>query len=213
MLYIANPCHDLVRRAMSEQRLGCITTPAQGNRVPDGAWWCADNGKFGNGWPGFDAWYSWLGRKADRVGRERMLFATAPDVVGDALATMQESLIWLGRVRRLDIPVAFVAQDGCTARTLTPWGQFDVLFLGGTDEFKLGPEGAAMCRQAHARGVPIHMGRVNSKKRIKYALDLGCRSVDGTYLAFGPVKNLGRLSRWYCELGLPHFNDWQENAA
>jgi hypothetical protein len=97
-----------------------------------------------------------------------------------------------------------VAQDGCTDQPhLIPWGEFDVLFLGGTDDFKLGRDAAAVSGEANSRGVPIHMGRVNSLRRLRIASSLDCASVDGTYLAFGPDKNLPRLLRWLDQVHLP----------
>jgi hypothetical protein len=40
------------------------------------------------------------------------------------------------------------------------------------------------------------MGRVNSWKRIKYADTIGCDSVDGTFVAFGPDVNLPKVKAW-----------------
>jgi hypothetical protein len=44
------------------------------------------------------------------------------------------------------------------------------------------------------------MGRVNSQERLRYARHIGCDSVDGTYLAFGPDRNLPRLLGWMAEV-------------
>lgn len=44
------------------------------------------------------------------------------------------------------------------------------------------------------------MGRVNSRTRLGIAEWFGCDSADGTYLAYGPDKNLPRLLRWLDEL-------------
>lgn len=204
-MYIGTPSSPAIRAEMSAGRLACMTTPEQGNLVPPGAWWAADNGKFGKGWPGHQEWFAWLSAKIKVADPARCLFASAPDVVGDAVASLPEALPWLAPVRALGIPVAFVAQDGCAGPDLIPWGRFDVLFLGGTDEFKLGREGALVARLGVLRGVPVHMGRVNSRKRLKYAIEMHCATVDGTYLAFGPEKNLARLARWHGELGLENF--------
>ncbi|MCZ4607361.1 hypothetical protein O3S80_27075 [Streptomyces sp. Lzd4kr] len=46
-----------------------MTTPAQGNVIPAGALYACDNGKFGKGWPGADAWFAWLKATIDRYGR------------------------------------------------------------------------------------------------------------------------------------------------
>lgn len=40
------------------------------------------------------------------------------------------------------------------------------------------------------------MGRVNSLRRLRHAAAIGCDSADGTYLAFGPDRNLPRLLDW-----------------
>ena len=176
---------------MQDGLIDCIVTPKQGNRVPD-ATFCADNGKFGEGWPGAEAWFDWL----STLPASRCTFAVAPDVVGDAGATLSASVPWLARVRGLGLPVAFVAQDGSESVDMIPWSDFDVLFLGGSTDWKLGPAARGLAAEAVARGKRVHMGRVNSLRRLLYAQQIGCSSVDGTYLIFGPDKNLARLLGW-----------------
>ncbi|MGW7570764.1 hypothetical protein ACWGJV_31390 [Streptomyces tendae] len=88
-----------------------MTTPAQGNVIPPGALYACDNGKFGKGWPGEQAWFSWLTATVDRYGPGLCLWAVAPDVPMDAAATLAESLPWLEPIRALGIPAAFAAQD------------------------------------------------------------------------------------------------------
>lgn len=194
MIYFGNPSSAKVREAMQRGEFGCIVTPGQGNVVPDGVTWCADNGCYGKGWPGLDRWLKWIKNKAPA---DLCQFAAAPDVVGDAAATVERSAPVLPLIRGLGLPAAFVAQDGCTARPgLVPWGDFDVLFLGGSDEFKIGPEGEEISAQAVERGVWVHMGRVSSMKRLRIAWRFGCSSVDGTYLKFGPDKNAARMHRF-----------------
>jgi hypothetical protein len=91
-----------------------------------------------------------------------------------------------------------VAQDGWQDET-TPWDEFDVLFVGGSTEFKLGL-GAHAIAAAQARRKWVHMGRVNSYKRLRVAAALGCDSADGTFLKFGPDVNEPRLLRWLAQL-------------
>lgn len=171
-----------------------IATPKQGNRLPAGVTWSADNGRYGKGWPGVDRWLAWLDTYTPEE-RARCLFAVAPDVVGDAAATLAESLPWLPEIRALGYPSAFVAQDGLEALPI-PWDSFDVLFIGGTTEWKLGPHARHLAYVAKRRGKWVHMGRVNSERRFKYAAAIGCDSADGTFLAFGPDVNLPRLMAW-----------------
>ena len=192
MLYFANPTGAAVA-AMRDGLLGYIDTPKQGNRRPAGVTWCADNGRFGKGWPGSDAWLSWL--QANAHDAHTCAFATAPDVVGDAAATLAESLPWLPRIRALGYPAALVAQDGLEALTV-PWDAFDVLFIGGSTEWKLGPHARALTAEAKRWGKRVHMGRVNSERRYRYAAAIGCDSADGTYLTFGPDVNLPNVLAW-----------------
>jgi hypothetical protein len=179
--------------AMQDQRLGFIDTPAQGNKRPAGLVWCADNGCFGKGYPGDEKWLAWLEKNAGDASM--CLFATAPDVVGDAAATLERSLPFLPKIRGLGYPAALVAQDGLEDLEV-PWDSFDVLFIGGSTEWKLGPAARKLIRKAKAMGKWVHMGRVNSERRYRYAHEMGCDSVDGTYLTFGPDTNLPKLLAW-----------------
>jgi hypothetical protein len=196
VLYFANPSTPKVREAMSAGLIGMIATPKQGNRIPVGATWCADNGVFGKGWVGDDKFLRWL-KDYTQGERERCVFVVAPDVVADAAATLKRSAPWLPTIRDLGYPVAFVAQDGLEdIEDLVPWGEFDVLFIGGSTEWKLGPHARYFVSEAKARGKRVHMGRVNSNRRFQYAGHLGCDSVDGTYITFGPDVNLPKVRRW-----------------
>lgn len=184
---------------MRAGQIGCMTTPAQGNVIPDGALYACDNGRFGKGWPGATEWYAWLTRTVARYGADRCLWAVAPDVPLDAAATLAESLPWISRIRELGIPVAFAAQDGCELLGL-PWADIDVLFIAGSTEWKIGPAAEELAREARARGKAVHIGRVNSRRRLRIAARFGCDTADGTYLAFGPDVNLSRLAGWMSEL-------------
>lgn len=195
VLYMSTPSGPEVSAAMSVGEFGCMTTPAQGNLLPDGCWWGADNGKFGKGWPGPEAWYLWLKDTVKRYGTERCLFAVAPDVPFDAYGTLHESRPWLPLIRDLGIPVAFAAQNG-SEDGLIPWGEFDALFLAGDDDWKTGEIALALATEAKDRGLWVHMGRVNTLKRLKRANSFACDSADGTTFAWGPDINLARMRRW-----------------
>lgn len=178
---------------MRAGRLSAIHTPMQGNRSLDGVPWCADNGVFGKGYPGDDKWWAWLVQHAHRA--DSCVFAVAPDVVGDAAATLARSMPWLPRIRGLGYAAAFVAQDGLEDLTV-PWDDFDVLFIGGTTAWKLGAAARAVAADATARGKHVHMGRVNSLRRLAYAEYIGCDSADGTFIAFAPDVNLPAMVGW-----------------
>jgi hypothetical protein len=184
---------------MSQGLLDCMTTPAQGNRIPDGAMYACDNGKFGKGWPGAEAWFDWLTATVEEYGADRCLWAVAPDVPFDAAGTLAESLPWLAKIRALGIPAAFAAQDG-SENDLIPWGAFDVLFLAGSTEWKESPAAGRLAAEAKRLGLDVHMGRVNSRRRMTIASTFGCDSADGTYLAFGPDANLPKVLGWLTEV-------------
>lgn len=194
MLYLtgsgSREVRSLIRRGAA---LGMMLTPRSETNYHGGAW-AADSGCFNaKTYVGDQAYYAWLQRR--RGDAETCLFVSAPDVVGDHAATLARSVPWFPRIRALGFPVAFVGQDGATVETV-PWGDFDWLFIGGTTEWKLGADARALIAHAKTLGTHVHMGRVNSEKRLRYAKFLGCDTADGTFLAFGPDVNLPRVLSW-----------------
>ena len=119
------------------------------------------------------------------------LFATAPDVVADAHATLAKFPAWCDTIRGLGLPVALVAQDGLENEAI-PWQGFDALFIGGSTTWKLGQAARDIIREAQSRGKWVHMGRVNGNTRLSYAWKLGVDSVDGTGWAMYPDKHIRR---------------------
>lgn len=198
MLYLANPTGDRsVHAAMRSGLIGFIDTPRQGNIRPEGVTWCADNGCFGKGYPGDNAWIEWLSREA--VDAKTCLFATAPDVVGEGRKSLARSLPFLPAIRELGYKAALVGQDGMEGIDL-PWDEFDTFFIGGSTEWKLSEAAKQLAKQALSEGKQVHMGRVNSKRRMRLAHSWGCNSVDGTKLCFGPSVSLKLILRWSAEL-------------
>lgn len=203
MIYLANPSTPAIRSAIAGRRLAAIMSPAQGNRLPPPpALFALDNGcgpgkdgQPGTGYPGDRAYLELLSRMSAR-GRERCLFAVAPDVLGDAAATIERSARFVYKIRGwFGLPVALVAQDGLEGLDV-PWTWFDVLFIGGSTAWKLGPAARSLTAEAKARGKRVHMGRVNSLRRLRYAEAIGCDSADGTFLTYGPSVNLPVVLGW-----------------
>jgi hypothetical protein len=178
---------------MRDGLIGAIATPAQGNRLDGLPMWVADNGCFGKGYPGDAEYLGWLASLSHIA--DRCWFAVAPDVVGDAAATLERSRPFLAPIRALGYRVAFVAQNGLEDLDV-PWDELDVLFIGGDTAWKLGPAARELAADARRKGKDVHMGRVNSLRRYRYAEAIGCTSVDGTFLAFGPDVNLPELLSW-----------------
>jgi hypothetical protein len=141
--------------------------------------WAADNDCF-NGGLDAAAYFDMLDALRDRAPVGDCLFVTVPDAVADPIGTLRGWLRWSEGVRRRGLPLGFVAQDGCERGLVPPWWSFDALFVGGSTEWKLGPDAERLVREAKERGKWVHVGRVNSAKRIAYAASIGCDSVDGT---------------------------------
>jgi hypothetical protein len=123
----------------------------------------------------------------DRIkGLPGCRFVTVPDVVGDAHATAVAFEKWAPALERRGLPVALVLQDGLEAPELAEWlertwHRLDAVFVGGSTEWKLGPEARRIVREAKRRGKWVHWGRVNTQRRIDYVIGTGaCDSMDGS---------------------------------
>ena len=185
----------------------------------------ADNGFYGLGaksdpTPELEAeaiarWRTWIAGVVAPL-RERCLFVTIPDVlrwitvdgrripVGDAEATLARFHVHAAEARSFGLPVALVLQDGIELEAdglvagdeRVTWSDVDAVFVGGSDDFKLGPVAEAICREARRRGLWAHVGRVNSWKRLARVRGYS-DSVDGTFLRFGRKgENFPRLTAW-----------------
>jgi hypothetical protein len=184
------------------KHMGFMRTPMMGNRVERGPAWGADTGCFSKkGVRAFkeEKYLAWLSRQDAAT----CLFATAPDRVGDSAETIKLSLPVLPKIRALGLPAAFILQEGAEfdAALRPAWSEFDVLFIGGeTEEWKLSKGVAALVREAKARGKWVHMGRVNTLGRYRGAMAMGCDSVDGTMIAWGPSVNIPKLRGWQAKM-------------
>jgi hypothetical protein len=197
VIYYANPSTDAIRDEMSRGGLGCIITPKQGNRTfTDDGWdTIADNGCFSAKWTAA-TWWPWL-LDQDR----RVRFAVAPDVFDPTGAPCHDATLdrwreWGPKMERHGFTPAFVCQVGATPDNVP---DAPVLFLGGTTEWKLGLDAWAITAAAKGEGRWVHMGRVNSRRRMVTAIEMGVDSCDGTFLTFGPDINLPRLLRYLAD--------------
>lgn len=171
-------------------RAGCRS---HGRRHLNRTLWAADNGCFANPDLNVDDYLAWL--RDLSAFQETCLFATAPDVVGDAQTTWERSEPVLPKLRELGYAAALVAQDGIENSRIQ-WHAFDCLFIGGTTEWKLSGDAFSIIKEALSLGKWVHMGRVNSFRRLLRARYYGCHSTDGTQLSFAPDRRLEQLERW-----------------
>lgn len=111
------------------------------------------------------------------IDRTHLMFVTVPDVPCDHAGTLTRFRLWYNVLNWYGLPKAFVIQNG--AKDI-PWDDMEALFVGGDTAWKLGMEAARLVGEAKQRGKWVHMGRVNSIKRMRYAMSIGCDSVDGT---------------------------------
>jgi len=140
--------------------------------VDNGAWSCYQQ-KLPFDSDGFRSLVEAYGPGAD--------FVVVPDKVMEGEKSLEFSLSWMDRlkgVRLLLLPV----QDGMTADNVGAVLQQHPslgIFLGGSTDWKLATmQGWGMV--AHAFGRYYHVGRVNSRKRIRMCQHAGAHSVDGT---------------------------------
>lgn len=143
-------------------------------------------------------------RMLDRiVGLPGCRFVTVPDVVADSTRTLELFDVWAPELERRQLPVALVAQDGLEDRVdAVAWHRLDALFVGGSTEWKEGPAAADLAREARSRGLWVHWGRVNTKRRHDLIAATGAAdSFDGSKFA--------RFRRTYLDVGL----EWARAAT
>lgn len=168
------------------ESFGVLTSPNHSitSAIKAGALWAADNGAFTKG---FDpSWYfPWL--ESMTPYRDKCLFVVVPDVVGDAIQTLDNYRYW--SLRFDGWPLAFAAQDGQENLPLPNY--FDTLFIGGSTEWKEGGGAIECIRRAQSLRKHIHIGRVNWKRRYSLFNVLDGSAVftcDGTRTRFDGKK-------------------------
>lgn len=183
--------------------LGVLVTPQTGNRLCALPYpWAADNAAFSA--PDDDKFWKLC---IDSWGMDRHcppLWVAVPDVVADHQATRRLFDDWTSHWRyeigTIPFPLSFVLQDGCTADEV-PWDEIDAVFVGGSTKFKL-RESEPLIREAKLQQKLVHIGRVNTMQRLRFAFDVGADTVDGTSFSMFPktyippaVQYLRRLSK------------------
>lgn len=118
---------------------------------------------------------TWEGMLRD-AEEHRPLFVTLPDIVGDALRTLE--LFDEFELMTNGLPRALVLQDGIGSHRI-PWPKIDAVFVGGSDNFKFSAEALNACKAAKFLGKWVHVGRVNTAHRVRNWLGLA-DSIDGS---------------------------------
>jgi hypothetical protein len=181
--------------------IGFMATPKSGVLLAaDGRPWAGDNGAY-TGRFDEDRFFDYLDKMLEY--QDTCLFITCPDVLENPLATLELYGVYSDRIRNMGYKVAFVCQDGQENYEIP---DCDAIFIGGSTKWKLG-KGADICiKAAKERGLWVHVGRVNTRKRILHFRMRGVDSVDGTCIAFGPDVNIPKIEKWMKERVL--FDDY-----
>jgi hypothetical protein len=175
-------------------RLGLLLGPGKAfvrSMLGEGMPYAADNACF----VGLDR-RAFLMMLGELVGREPApLFVTMPDVVGDPKETLRRFGVWQPVAKDLGLKVALVGQDGLRRQDV-PWDDADAYFVGGTDAWKESRESCLLALEARARGKHLHLGRVNTLRRIMLAAQWGCDTIDGTGFTWFSDVRIPKAVRW-----------------
>lgn len=108
-------------------------------------------------------------------------FIVVPDVVAGGLASLDFSAEHLDECLRAGAPCYLAVQDGMTPdhvrRFLDENRGVAGLFVGGSLDWKLAT-GATWTATGRRLGLPVHVGRVGTADRVRWAHDIGADSID-----------------------------------
>lgn len=132
-------------------------------------------------------------RAVDKLG-EGADWIVLPDIVAGGLKSLDYSLTWLEKLRGLPTRLLIAVQDGMEIDDVRSLLSPAVgIFVGGTTEWKVATT-VAWGSVARRRNCYLHVGRVNSDKRIRICAAAGANSIDGTS-GSRFAKTIARLDR------------------
>ena len=158
------------RMLVPAHRSSKLAKPDTPYAMDSGAWTC-----YKQGIP-FD-------EKAYMHGIERMGdgadWVVLPDIVGGGRESLEFSERWIDKVRHIDL-LLIAVQDGMDPDEVQTLLDPTIgIFLGGTTEFKIKTM-RIWGELARNNDCYYHVGRVNSKRRIRQCQDAGAHSFDGS---------------------------------
>lgn len=118
-------------------------------------------------------------RAVDKMG-ENADWIVLPDIVAGGMRSLDYSLAWLDRLRGLPTPLLIAVQNGMNEDDVRGFLSPSVgIFVGGDTEWK---EATAVAwgSLARKRNCYLHVGRVNSARRIAICAAAGASSFDGS---------------------------------
>lgn len=150
---------------------GVLRTEDMPYALDNGAWTAYQQGR------AFDE--NAFRRALDKVG-EGADWIVLPDIVAGGLRSLDYSLTWLERLRGFPRQLLIAVQDGMeiddVREVLSP---VVGIFVGGSTQWKEATTGA-WGSVARRRNCYLHVGRVNSVRRIRICSAAGANSIDGT---------------------------------
>lgn len=186
LLLVSGATKTIYREAARNPFIGALLEPRGAHdvaKVPPKMKMAADNGCFG----GLDV-VRFI-KMLERLQGSEALWVACPDAVADAVETRRKFTVWAPIIMEYKLPIAYVLQDGEEIHRI-PWDDISCIFIGGSTEWKMGAEVRDMVEYAKKLGKWVHMGRVNGKERMRYALELGCDSVDGSSFSRFPDTHI-----------------------
>ena len=205
MKYLAATGSSLIGR---HPELAIMIGPRSNGMTPirEGRPWAGDNDAF-HGRFTEQKFFKHLNRLTPFI--PSCLFITCPDVRLDCEATLRLWDEWSPYLAFEGFPVAYVAQDGCQN---FPLPDADRLFIGGGDEWRAEWMGE-MIRRGTEAGMAVHVGRVNSLKRMRLTDSFGASWCDGTYIKYrGKERGLREVGQWLDKVNGTQFMDYLETA-
>lgn len=175
---------------------GVINTPDNMRKtlihaISTGRKWAFDNAAFTGNF-NLDKWIGCMNKMHEY--RNSCMFVVCPDVVGDAEKTIESYNKHRDIIKNLGYRVAFACQDGQENYDIP--SDCDAVFIGGTTQWKLSKMARDAILTARAHGKHVHVGRVNTLRRIAYFKAAGADSVDGTMIVYKPTQRLQQLIAW-----------------
>lgn len=155
-------------------KVGILNTPFSYKKPPFYLPFALDNGCFTR----WDEKEFFLMLRKVSLLREQPLWVCVPDVVADAEQTNKR---WHKYHHRIDFKKAFVVQDGHEPQDVPK--EAYAVFVGGSTNWKL--NNAHKFKDASDW---LHIGRVNTETRLRWAEEIGADSVDGTGFFRGRKK-------------------------
>lgn len=124
-------------------------------------------------------------------------FVVAPDIVAGGMDSLEFSMRWAKRLR--PARMAFAVQDGMEFSVIHELHGFELIFVGGTVEWKWATA-KEWCKRAHDKRMKCHIGKVGTLENLKIAYQYGADSVDSTSW----VRN----DSWHI---VQAFREWESN--